>query len=303
MMQVARDALGSEDMDIETAITKSAEEGGMAKVSLSTEGNRLRLSVDEATQDDITGDVPLFMPGGGSAMDAVLPWSDHIDEGSDDGDLEEIDPARPDPERYAVAAGNVYREAKKRGLAVRPSRILGGGYGLHTLHPIARRSVILYYRGRLICKPLSAATSEIEGTPLSARVTAARAAVRRVHEPPPRTDRAFRYMLELDLVHDMDGGTGGPEPYAGFLAAYSNSCRGLPETSELPSGKVAETMNMVPLLDQKKGLGPRAVRFIATREIEAGEELLWDYRFATSASTEEGPDPVYAALQELIGSE
>ena len=26
------------------------------------------------------------------------------------------------------------------GLAVRPSRILGGGYGLHTLHPIARRS-------------------------------------------------------------------------------------------------------------------------------------------------------------------
>ena len=28
-------------------------------------------------------------------------------------------------------------------------------------------------------------------------------------------------MLELDLVHDMDGGTGGPEPYAGFLAEYS----------------------------------------------------------------------------------
>ena len=28
-----------------------------SEVSLSTEGNRLRLSVDEATQDDITGDV------------------------------------------------------------------------------------------------------------------------------------------------------------------------------------------------------------------------------------------------------
>ena len=43
-------------------------------------------------------------------------------------------------------------------------------------------------------------------------------------------------MLELDLVHDMDGGTGGPEPFAGFLAAYSNSCKGMPATVELPSG-------------------------------------------------------------------
>ncbi len=118
-----------------------------------------------------------------------------------------------------------------------------------------------------------------------------------------RTSRAYRFMMELDFFHDLDGSTGGERPYAGCLAAYSNSCLGLERAEEVE--------NMFPISDFKSGLGPRCVRFMASRDIEVGEELLWEYRFATSGdrdyedllkieSEEGGYDPVYLEYRKLV---
>ncbi len=129
-----------------------------------------------------------------------------------------------------------------------------------------------------------------------------------------RTDRGYRYMLEMDRYHNLDGGTGGPRPFAAWLSAYSNSCRGIvpqdgastndPETtSETNPAPAAE--NMVAVVDHMKGFHFTVVRFVATRDIEPEEELLWDYAFATHCceKAEEYEDPVWEAICRLSGAQ
>ena len=72
--------------------------------------------------------------------------------------------------------------------------------------------------------------------------------------------------------------------------------------------------NVSLVVDPSKGLGPRCCPLFAVRDIEAGEEVLWDYdfareevkwdaarrRFAPDGAEGADEDPVFSCLRVLL---
>ncbi|CAD7973229.1 unnamed protein product [Amoebophrya sp. A120] len=172
------------------------------------------------------------------------------------------------------------------------------GCGVFTEREIKKGEVVFSYRGRILCRKLPE-MKNADGGPKATIFDTIRQArescmtknitTRENHllqqlvfnesDLGPRTDRAFRYRMQLDRYHDMDGGTGGPAPFAACLAAYCNSSRGVSVCHADTEEKQNQIENLIPVLDHTKGLSSKAVQFVARRDIAVGEELLWDYDF------------------------
>ncbi|CAD7958288.1 unnamed protein product [Amoebophrya sp. A25] len=225
-------------------------------------------------------------------------------------------------EIYETCARNVIREAILAGVEVKDhGTVCAYGCGVFAKRKILKGDVVMHYHGVLICKdpakhgfgghnaagalmpclptsPSADDTTTTSTTTTSTTTTSSSSSHTRwlgrinnarknspwakmAFENVNRSDRAYRYMLELDAFHNLDAGTGGATPYAAYLAAYSNSCRDFPERE-----------NMIVLTDHTKGLCASAVRFVASRHIETGEELLWDYAYAKSKTTTSTTHPL-----------
>mmetsp|Transcript_14015 Transcript_14015/g.34695 ORF Transcript_14015/g.34695 Transcript_14015/m.34695 type:complete len:488 (+) Transcript_14015:138-1601(+) len=208
-----------------------------------------------------------------------------------------------------VCARAILRECVQYGVAIR--RVddhTGCGVFCDRAEGIKKGAVLFPYKGRILCKKLPS------NTPLRRQIEAAR----ELHTnrapangilifdektvTPVRTDRAYRYRMQLDRYHEMDGGTGGAEPFAACLAAYCNSSR---------DESAATSENMVPVLDHTRGLGFRAVTFVARHAISFGEELRWNYAFAEGhvpvppvlADARIVGDPIFQRLQDILAAQ
>eukprot|EP00392_Amoebophrya_sp_AT5.2_P012370 g12473.t1 len=301
MMDKARVAFGSDRLETQINVDLDNEEE-VAEIRLDEDPatGTVKLCVEKA--EELDADAPAF------ATDSATPVDDQ------DFVPDFWDDKTPPRLKHRICARNVLREARLRGVEVRrQNTVCGYGCGVFALKAFKKSDLVMHYLGRLVCKELAACSTSSPAAKKNATKTNKNSSAslasfyeRRVEEARAssqfpkvafaetvRTDRGYRYMLELDRWHNLDGGTGGETPYAAWLSAYSNSSKDMAAGSE----------NMIAVVEHEKGFCLTAVRFMASRDIGLGEELLWDYPFAKTCVDEAGEyaDPVLEELQRLQG--
>eukprot|EP00928_Gymnodinium_smaydae_P088302 TRINITY_DN7240_c0_g3_i1.p3 TRINITY_DN7240_c0_g3~~TRINITY_DN7240_c0_g3_i1.p3 ORF type:complete len:116 (-),score=26.90 TRINITY_DN7240_c0_g3_i1:440-787(-) len=112
-------------------------------------------------------------------------------------------------------------------------------------------------------------------------------------------------MTTMMVTHALSmsaAGTGGPRPRAAHVTAYMNSHSGCLAKDGSPAQP-----NLRARVDPSKGLGSRAIAFVASRDLSAGEELFFDYgeeHDMTAVSSESSSDDeVWTAMCEVIAEE
>eukprot|EP00931_Biecheleriopsis_adriatica_P102479 TRINITY_DN77444_c0_g1_i1.p1 TRINITY_DN77444_c0_g1~~TRINITY_DN77444_c0_g1_i1.p1 ORF type:complete len:419 (-),score=85.26 TRINITY_DN77444_c0_g1_i1:25-1281(-) len=278
MQQQAKRVFGSE-VD-EAVITGDAEEGALMNVDVRVEaGKGVFIDLGKEGDGSCSTDCcshegaprrqkPLVLLGEPGQERTYLPWAESAEACSSTED------EAPGPLPPAAVAARVARQAKRAGLRVGPPAVGRAdgrpvkGFSVFTTRARREGDVVTHYRGSLL----------------------RRADMR-------RTPRAQRFYFALDDEWAMDGGTGGSKPRAAHVAAYLNSPAGCID----PGTGQAMQPNLKPKIDPSKGLGQRSLKLVALRDIEDGEELLFDYgdcHNLEEVSSDSSEDEIWKLLEQ-----
>ncbi|CAE7255500.1 CRY2 [Symbiodinium natans] len=265
LQEQARRVLG-DMVDRDLQITGEVEGLRSVDVKIDDQG----VAIDFAPPDSESGDRPLVVLANGKE-DEYLPWAEEVRPCS--STEEEGEDASGDS--WMRVASRIQRQARRARLRVgsplarREDGKRVKGHSVFTLPPRREGDLVVCYRGKVT----------------------ERRCLR-------RGSRAQRFHFAMDAEWAIDGGTGGGRPFAAHVAGYLNSPAGC-----VDEAGTALKPNLRVRIDPSQGRGPRAVQLLAARDIEAGEELCFDYGDShqlDDLSDSDDEDPVWLALSKQM---
>ena len=153
----------------------------------------------------------------------------------------------------------------------------GHGLGLYATRAISKGETVVFYGGP--CLPIKPAVTESESEPAGTESGPSRTHSMRVSERHLPIEQATAVVIDGLCISQMIGIDDPVDPLLSIAGALMNSSRGVGEPN------VRRTRGDAMFCRIGSGRYA-AMRFAAARDIEAGEELRWDYAFRVSQSSE-----------------